>query len=248
MINRLRWDSDFFGISVGSACWVMGDVMAAERFMSEISKNGFDLIYAKVPLEAYDVIETLIRSGRAATIDFRAKMVRDLDVQCLGSQADLNGEHEIREAVTADVHAVGQLASVCFRGKTRFYRDPGIDDGRCDEFYRTWAEKDVRTEDVLSIVAGSKGGVYGFCNAKIEGNVARIGLYGVAAGRRGEGIGRQLLEYAAKSLMEKGVDRLSAVTQLISASSVRAYERAEFLVRDVGVIIHIWAHRENMNS
>jgi ribosomal protein S18 acetylase RimI-like enzyme len=154
---------------------------------------------------------------------------------------DESGEFLIRTAEDRDAVSAGELASFCFRGLTRFYRDPRLSDRRCDDLYRIWAERDIGTEENSSLVCTLSGITAGFCTAVCTGDEnAKIGLIGVDPEFRGYGMGQSLLKNTVGMLRKKGIKHLVAVTQLASIGAVRMYEREGFQLRGTCMVVHLW--------
>jgi len=168
-------------------------------------------------------------------------MVLDLEKYSSSQSVIQSDNFILRTADNGDAASVGELASYCFRGLTRFYKDPRFSDDKCDELYRIWAERDIRGSGNYSLICTCEGSPVGFCTVDITGDgSAKIGLIGVIPDFRGFGLGQVLLNETAGILRDKSCGHLLAVTQLESAGAMRMYERAGFLLRDTSIVVHCW--------
>ncbi|MBN2585849.1 MAG: GNAT family N-acetyltransferase [Candidatus Fermentibacteraceae bacterium] len=239
MIEHLAWDSDHFGFSIGSAGEPVRSSAELGRLMDELHGCDEDLVYAFLPLSRMDLISSLLGTRGARLADVRVEM--ELDLQGSRDSGEIPGELVFRNARRTDSGEAAELASRCFRGGTRFYRDPGIDNGLCDLLYGTWAEKDILDGEDTCLVCLGEEGLIGFCTAAVsDGGEARLGLIGVSPEARGRGVGKGLLGSVAGILREKGCSKLAAVTQLYNTGAVRMYGRAGFLLRSATAVVHLW--------
>lgn len=247
MIEYLEWDSDFFGISVGSVRNRVDSESHLDSVLRELKESNLNLIYLTVPVDRADLITGILREREAILADTRVEM--SADIAKLNSRQELDEPDGflIRMAEDKDAVPAGELASYCFRGLTRFYRDPRLSDERCDELYRTWAERDIGRESNSCLICTFKERTAGFSTAVCTGDKnAKIGLIGVDTEFRGCGVGQALLKNTAGMLWEKGIEHLIAVTQLASIGAMRMYERAGFLLRETSVVLHLWKDVEGI--
>jgi dTDP-4-amino-4,6-dideoxy-D-galactose acyltransferase len=239
MIDHLEWDSGHFGISIGAVSGPVRSSDELEELIDEIHGCNEELVYAFLPLSGMDLIGSILRMKGARLADVRAEM--ELDLQGTNQFGNLPGDLAFRRARLSDAGEAAELASRCFRDGTRFYRDPGIDNGLCDQLYRTWAERDILNGEDTCLVCEGKDGMAGFCTASLsDAGEARLGLIGVSPEARGRGVGTGLLGSAARILLGNGFRKLSAVTQLDNTGAMRMYGRAGFLLRGATAVVHLW--------
>ncbi|MCK4504495.1 MAG: GNAT family N-acetyltransferase [Candidatus Aegiribacteria sp.] len=247
MIEYLEWDSDFFCISVGSVRNRITSKSDLDSMLCDMRESNLNLVYVTLPMDRPDLITRILRERGAILADTRAEMAIDLKRYHSSKAVTQSTDYILRTAENEDAASIGELASYCFRGLTRFYRDPRLNDERCDELYRTWAERDIRKRENLSLLCTTDGRLAGFCTAEITGNEdARIGLIGITPDFRGFGIGQVLLKKTAGMLGDKGCGQLVAVTQLASIGAMRMYERAGFLLREISIVVHLWQDVEGI--
>ncbi|MCD4775459.1 MAG: GNAT family N-acetyltransferase [Candidatus Aegiribacteria sp.] len=247
MIEYLEWDSDFFSISVGSVRSKVASESKLDSILCEMRESNFNLVYVTLPMYRLDLIARILRENETMAADTRAEMVIDLEKYCSPQSFVQSTDFILRIAEKDDIASIGELASYCFRGITRFYRDPRLSDERCDELYRTWVKRDIRQRGNLSLICTCEGIPAGFCTVDCTGDeYARIGLIGVAHEFRGSGQGQVMLKKVAGMLRDKGCKHLVAVTQLASVGAMRMYERAGFLLRETSIVVHLWKDVEGI--
>ena len=244
MIEFLEWDSGFFGVRTGRVAPPLDSGPALEGFVDEFRNSDFDLVYATVPLCRMELASALLKNAGAFLADIRGTLELDL-IRVPGELCDEPHGLEIRHTIENDIEEVRKIAAQCYRGLTRFYRDPSIDDARCDELYSIWAERDLLDPGRTSLVCCSGDEVLGFCTAStaISGE-AVLGLIGVSGEARGSGSGTLLLNAMAGALHSRGYLRLLAVTQLSSTAALRMYQKTGFKFRGSSFVIHMWRSEE----
>lgn len=247
MIEYLEWDSDFFCISVGSVRNKIASKSDLDSMLCDMRESNLNLVYVTLPMDRPDLITRILRERGAILADTRAEMAIDLKRYHSPKAVIQSTDFILRTAENEDAASVSDLASFCFQGFTRFYRDPRLSDEKCDRLYRIWVERDIRKKENLSVICNCKGRLAGFCTADCtEDEGARIGLIGVTPDFRGLGLGQVLLKKAAGMLRGKGCKHLVAVTQLASVGAMRMYEKAGFLLRETSIMVHLWQDVEGI--
>ena len=180
--------------------------------------------------------------GAAATAEdagFRLVDVRvELDRPSTGDETS-----RLRAAREDDATALRALARTNHR-ITRFYADPNFPDERCDDLYETWIARSLEGWADAVLVADADGGPVGYvsCHAH-ESRSGAIGLIGVAPDAQGQGLGRALVEGAVVWSRERGLERVTVVTQARNVPALRTFEACGFRTDDVGLWFHKWYDR-----
>lgn len=102
--------------------------------------------------------------------------------------------------------------------------------------YASWLESQIAAPDVIVLVAERAGWVIGYVYAEVEGPdyMALRGVAGVVhdlvvdPSRRGQGVGRLLLDAALGALTARGAPRVVLSTAAHNAAAQRLFERAGF--------------------
>lgn len=148
----------------------------------------------------------------------------------------------IRVATNADTAALRSIASES-HGGTRFYADPNFSDDRCRVFYDTWIRRSLEGWAAGVLVADVDDAPGGYVSCHLDGSTGSIGLIAVDESARGRGLGSDLSRAAVAWCAERGVDRMTVVTQGRNLPALRAFQRAGFLPSSLDLWFHRWYAR-----
>ena len=230
----LPWDSEFFGVRIGSVLprRLDGATIAAIRaFRNE---------------ERIDCLYFLADLGDAATIRLAEdEGFRMVDVRVtLERRGPAPGEERagdgvlVRPAEERDLPVLTALAREN-HVDTRFYYDGRFPRERCDALYAAWIENEVRGQADRVLVPEIDGKAAGYITCHRAGP-PRIGLLGVGPAAQGRGIGGKLIRAALAWFAGEGIERVSVVTQGRNVRAQRAYQREGFATAAVEVWYHGW--------
>ena len=235
--RRLRWDSEFFGIEIGAAA--AADPEDIHRLTTFAVSSGIRLLYVSVPCGALETAAAAIGKSGAVLTDLRAVLHREVSLQP-ADVSDLPAGYTVEVASPQTAPAAAELARSCFRGRTRFYRDPGISGERCDDLYHRWVLRDSKDDSAVVLVCKYEGGIAGFATMiPRNGNMWKIGLVGVSPEYRGRGLGTAMMSRLISHADSDGA-RMETVTQLDRHDAVRFYESLGFRLQKVEFVVHLW--------
>jgi ribosomal protein S18 acetylase RimI-like enzyme len=233
------WDSEFFGIRIAQITGERATDDQLSATVAQASQASIDCLYFLA--DASDV-ET-IRAAEGNGFEL-------MDVRLTLERSTVTGAAEperapaadgvvIRQARQEDLPVLKSLARISHRN-TRFSIDTRFAAGRADDLYALWIERSVSGElsDAVHVV-DVEGRARGYLTLSAGGAGATIGLVAVDPAHQGRGYGDWLLRSGLRWAMEKGLDRISVVTQGRNAASVRFYERAGFTT----MLVQFWYHR-----
>jgi ribosomal protein S18 acetylase RimI-like enzyme len=179
-------------------------------------------------------------AARAEQAGFRL-----VDVRVELERGAANGERaELREARADDGPSLRRIARENHR-ITRFYADPGFPDERCDDLYETWMARSLEGWADAVLVADARGGPAGYVSlhAGDSAGTGSIGLIGVAPDARERGLGRALVLGAVAWCRDRGLERVTVVTQGRNVPALRTFEACGFRTSSVGLWFHKWYDR-----
>ena len=214
-IDKLVWDSDFFGLSVGRATLGCSDISLAE-VRELLDRESLDLLYVscQVPLptelDRFHIVEQFSYSGSLLTIHPAR----------FGQNDPRISEHPLDEADESLFQRTLEAG-----WSSRFQLDRNLSRGKFEQLYRIWINRSCLREiadKVFWILDGSD--VSGFITAKVDGKVCRIGLIAVAANCQGQGLGKALMRSTAHFARDRGCSTLEVVTQAVNHAAIRLYE------------------------
>jgi GNAT superfamily N-acetyltransferase len=116
-----------------------------------------------------------------------------------------------------------ELASLFTAGYEGYYMPVSIDEAAFTFMSGAW-DYDLGG----SLVATDAGADVGLCMLAVRGADAWIGGVGVIVGRRGEGIGEQLMRAAEENARARGVERLWLEVLVQNEPAIRLYEKLRF--------------------
>ncbi len=230
LVEPLRWDSDFWGVS--AARIHVEDAHQLDSAAIACRANGVQWASLLVPAERFDLLNAAVRSGYDI-VDVRYTL--EAPVQ------DPAAAVEVQLADASDAAALADIARQAFV-TSRFFQDPRLPDRRCQDFYETWLRNSLSGElaDAV-VVARSEGRAAGFMTVRREaedGSV--IPLVAVAPTHHRRGLGRQLLEATMSWASREGCSSIRVVTQLTNTSAIALYNACGFRLVDAGVWLHRW--------
>lgn len=230
--DTLTWDSNFFGLSIARARPSRLDVDSCCAMLEWCGAQHIDCLYFLA--DSDDVAtHTVLEDAQFQRVDERVVFERDVVSDAAGILSDT------RPAYPADIPVLRAIAGTSHRD-SRFYADPHFDRRRCDELYRVWIENSCRGQADHVIVAESNGSPAGYLTLHLTGaGTGLIGLLGVDAAHRRQGVGQRLLHGGLAWLASQSVSRVSVVTQARNTASLGLYRHSGFRL----VTVALWYHR-----
>lgn len=228
-MQRLAWDSGFWGMEVGTVPQeIANDRMALETALIDGVRR-FDFIQASVPLESTDCIQT------AQSFGFYL-----VDVRCVVELTVLSEravELPISRAQPDEIAEVAELAAACHT-HTRYANDPSLDGSRVKELYRKWIFRDAAGDGWQLGILREGASLCGYATMGVDASIGTIGLIGVNPSARGRGVGLELVRYAGSWCAAHGASKMHVVTQAGSRAAMKMYQRAGYNVADLSCWLH----------
>jgi dTDP-4-amino-4,6-dideoxy-D-galactose acyltransferase len=230
LVERLDWDSEFFGFPIGRVGNDVGasDIAAATR---EADERGLRCAYLYVAAKHERLLDEAQRLGF---------MVRDVRVTLQGRVPESSPERiEVKPAGLAAFDRLATIARERFQA-TRFFADPGFDRDRCRELYVAWLRRGLQpSPDRVTLVATKSRG-FVVCRFDRPTNLGEIELIGVAKGAARQGIGSALVAGAQATFAREGLEYMRVVTQGGNIAAQRLYQHHSFHAHEMGLWLHRW--------
>jgi dTDP-4-amino-4,6-dideoxy-D-galactose acyltransferase len=233
----LPWDSEFFGVRIGSVLPHRLDAKTVAAIRAFRREERIDCLYLLADLSDAETIRRAEDEG-FRIVDLRVTLERRGAL--LKTAEPANGVR-IRPAEERDLPLLQALAREN-HVDSRFYYDGHFPRERCDALYATWIENAVRGEADRVLVPEVDGRAVGYITCHREGP-PRIGLLGVGPAAQGKGLGGRLIREALAWFAGEGIERVSVVTQGRNVRAQRAYQREGFTTAAVEVWYHGWAEK-----
>jgi dTDP-4-amino-4,6-dideoxy-D-galactose acyltransferase len=228
-LRRLDWDSEFFGLGVGS---VHGELSVEDlEGLREFAQDrGLSCVYWFADVDEAPSARLAQEAG-FRYVDTRLTFERKLDETF---------ETSAVTATQADIEAMTLLARTS-HSNTRFFFDGNFDTTRCEDLYQLWLERSferVIADTVLVVHADGKAA--GYVTVKVSGDVGQIGLIAVADFAQGRGLGKELVNGAMQFVVDAGASTMRVATQSRNLGAQRLYVSCGFKPAQVTDIYHAW--------
>ena len=228
-IERLDWDSAFFGLRIGRAC-------VATALESEALANQKDKLK-----EDYDLIYVFSGHGLRFPVA-NAKLVDEKVVFALSvnAQSETNPNIVLWRSESGITEDLLHLALVS--GKySRFRLDDAFPEGSYERLYSRWIEQSVShamaTEVFCYMIDNTPRGLVTL-DRKEEKGV--IGLVAIHEDCQNRGIGSAMMRHVVHYARQNQCDNLSVATQLNNLPACKLYEKSGFGMESVTDVWHWW--------
>lgn len=229
MVDRLQWDSDFFGLRIGRA-----DVEANKKRNMLQQEAGslrmdYDLIYI------FSEQELPFDSNSMRLVDTKTIYAKAIDTSSIMPSAI---ERYQETVPNADLYRLALVSGVY----SRFRLDDCFPAESYERMYRCWIERSVdgSMADVV-LVHRTDNQIDGVITLKIDNDIAHIGLVAVDEGVQGKGIGTMLIKSVEAYLQGNTIVRhLKVATQWANKPACYLYEKNGFVVEEKTNIYHWW--------
>lgn len=229
MIERLDWDSSFFGLEAGRVR--LTDDSKVNEVLKEFNNSQFDLIYLFSNPENIEQQKSLEETGifLADQKVLFAKQIKEAPL--------------IESSVISIDEMVPGLVDLALQSGeySRFKKDPRLTKFY-EPLYKEWILKSLQVnfDDVVYIVKDKADNIQGLVTIRKSGSSGRIGLIAVDRKFRGSGIGSQLIEQAENWCISHSLKKLEVITQMDNKPATKFYSNSGFTVRNIENIYHLW--------
>jgi spore coat polysaccharide biosynthesis predicted glycosyltransferase SpsG/GNAT superfamily N-acetyltransferase len=172
-------------------------------------------------------------------VDIRLTFEYDLVKNGLPNQPSV-GDVVMRPHRLGDVPALKKIARTAYLD-SRYYFDQRFPEERCEAFYVEWIEKSCYGYVDKVLVAELDGQPVGFITCRVKSPfVGTIELVGVDSKWRGKGLGVAVVEAALQWFADRGIERVTVVTQGRNYAAQRLYQHCGFLTESTQLWYHKW--------
>lgn len=223
-IERLAWDSDFFGYEVAKVTGFIG----SDEQLQTIQNSSFKLFYvfAQAPI--------LQLPSNYFLADEKVVFKKSLIAQRVSSvRTEIK---EVKEPSAALLNLALQSGAY-----SRFKIDPHFVHQEFERLYQQWlinsfdAAKNARV-----FVYEEETELFGFVTLGIKNGIPDIGLIAVAENTRGKGVGSALLDFVDALLLAENYKELTVTTQGKNLPAMAFYHKNNFEVLTRTYIYHVW--------
>ncbi len=226
-IEKKEWDSDFFGILVGSI--KLDQIQKLRKIdLLSLGVNRFDLVYL--------LSSTPIRTEANLFSDCK------IEFKCAIEQAPEKSDSAI---LPYDGESdFDMLLSLAWQSGaySRFKLDTNFEAGKFEQLYKEWLSKsiDKQLADEIFVFRDNNGKLIGFITVAFKDFYCEIGLLAVDLSARGMGVGKKLIAASRAYAYEKGKREIRVATQECNLEAVRFYKSCGFEFFRSTNIYHLW--------
>ena len=228
-VERLSWDSDFFGLRIGRAFVGSIEDSCALAAQKDRLKADYDLVYV------FGNQDVTFSCEGATLVD--RKMVYTLS-ECSDVSFDDNVVLWDRNKPVTD--ALLHLALVS--GKySRFKLDNQFPAGGYERLYSRWIEQSVNHSLATEVFCYMTNDVpTGLVTLDIKDDIGAIGLVAIDEHCQHRGVGTAMMRHVISYAQKQSCKKLSVVTQFDNHPACRLYEKVGFKVESMTNVWHWW--------
>ena len=238
-VQKLAWDSEFFGFGVGRLIGSIESTAALSRALEDATERGFRLVYGQCGHSDNVTHQRCLELGGRFVDAKRTYSLSLVDAQPTSTVPSVlaDGSQCCRR----------QLRSLAWQSAefSRYRVDPDMPRGSWRRMYSAWIENSLNGKLADAVLVerepeNEEGPIIGMITVNHHGECGMIGLLGVDERWRGRGIGKRLLQAAEFQCRTYGCTQLMVVTQGDNAPACQAYESSGFALAEEQHIFHFW--------
>lgn len=229
MIKHLTWDSNFFGLSVGST-------QSAIEHTEDLAN--YDLVYGFAHPDDTHLNASFLKHN-GIPIDQKITFRKELDLKL-----NFTLNENIKSTHTNSL----QLLNLAIQSGhlSRFKRDENFPERYFIKLYEIWLHKSLIREIANDVfIYKQKQEILGFVTLKKEHKSVKIGLIAVDEKGRGTGIGKALMQKVFLYAKENKCTEVLVPTQAINKIACKYYLALGFVIIERMNIYHLWPKKSS---
>lgn len=235
MIEKLKWDSDFLGFTVGK--YTLSPDEDFQKVLELAKNEAFKLVYI-----FSDTTKTDHQS--LSSIDTKVVFSKSIRSQDLDTQIPESPDTIESKEFEPGRHSYDEILNLAISSGTysRFKTDTKFANGTQENLYKAWIDNSInRSIATNTLVIERKGQIAGLITMNCTpGSSANIGLLAVHPDFRGQNIGASLIRDCEIICQKNDAQALYVSTQKNNLSALKFYEKNGFLVSSETFIYHLW--------
>lgn len=229
-VERLDWDSNFFGYEIGKISIESDDVNFDDLLSA---KDDFRLIY----VESATPIDNNEFGSCYTKITYFMEVEGDKTIGM--GKKDL-----VIEQYSGNI--TDQLLSLTYQSGvySRFRLDKNFNKNEYTKLYKKWVENSLNGEvaDIVEVIKADNSKIMGFVTIKFKNNNSEIGLIAVDNNARGLGLGSLLIDKVNELSANRGCNKIIVSTQKDNKLACKFYEKNGFNEFETKHIYHWWTN------
>lgn len=227
MIQKLSWDSNLFGFSVGKLEWFEGEEKTLKSLLAKDNQYAVVYVFAdhEILLELPPVTATDIK----VTFCKELQQVQEIAASILEYDPQ---KHKYQELLDL-VYLSGTFS--------RFKQDVRFTEEDFSKLYQEWIDKSIKSETTKVLVQEQDGNLGGFITLEeVSTESCRIGLTAVHPDYQGKSIATQLIQKCQNMAFVEGKSRIEVSTQDKNVAAKNLYAKNGFKKQKLKYIYHLW--------
>ncbi len=243
-VQRLDWDSDFFGFGVGRLIGLIESGPALGLALAHAASSNIQLTYGQCNHDDLPLHRLCLATG-GRFVDAKRTYALALDKPSPVSAMSAVTAISANIAVASGIDPVErrQLRSLAWQSAafSRFRVDPAMPANAWRRLYTAWIANSLSGKFADAVlVFRADGRSVGMITVSHGEPKGVIGLLAVDPHWRGRGIARCMLDAARRRCLAAGCEALTVVTQGDNLSACSVYESAGYRLIDEQDIFHFW--------
>ncbi|MCF8296583.1 MAG: GNAT family N-acetyltransferase [Bacteroidales bacterium] len=225
MIEKLDWDSEFFGYPVGRI--ILDESENNELALLLKEQNQYRLVYI-VSKKVLPVLENIFLTDRKVVF-----------VKSLNKDTKACSLIEFDTAI----HSYSELLDLALLSGiySRFRNDKNFRNNEFSRLYKQWIDNSISNDNTNVLIEIKKGRIAGFITVENKPEKrAQIGLIAVNEEFQGQQIGSLLVKESEYKAIENGNEFMQVTTQSLNIPAVRLYEKSNYHISSISYIYHYW--------
>jgi dTDP-4-amino-4,6-dideoxy-D-galactose acyltransferase len=226
MIEKLEWDSEFFGYSIGRI--VFDGAITADKLNILRRHKGFRLVY--------------VFSENSLPSEFSNQLV-DRKIIFQKKLSTRNG-NILTTDFDLSTNSYGELIKLAYlSGRySRFKADHNFINNEFHRLYERWIQNCLNDENLRVLVIDKGDSLAGFITVEpIDNERSKIGLISVNENFQGRGLGSALIKMSENVSLESGHSIIQVATQFDNKTAIALYEKNGFETLSSTYIYHLWS-------
>lgn len=229
-IEKLNWDSEFFGYQIGKLHLKEANYLNEGSFLEKSKPYKLVYVYSENPVTSDNI--TLKHVDSKVTFHKNLQNVNITHKQ--SSCTPYKGNDNDFETLLKLAYESGKYS--------RFRRDTNFVNNEFEKLYKRWVIDSIKKIIAMEVlVYRDNSNIAGMITVADKRNgLAAIGLLAVSPEHQGKGIGGKLIGDAEYFVKMRNYSFMQVVTQEINKDAMKVYFKNEYVISDIIHIYHYW--------
>jgi len=231
--KHLQWDTDYFGVS-SARVNLFGIV--DEKGQEDIVEfcKGYDFVTISNLDNTKENNHWIGNRTNAFLTDINVKFIKVLE-----DKPDYQDEKTYTANCLYKNAQIVDIAGKSFN-YSRFFNDSKLPEKKAKNIYIHWTECAFNNKDKYFVISEREGNVAGYILFSFIEDRSVIELIAVDEKYQGQRVGKSLINTMESFVIDKGIGKIKAGTQVNNISATRFYSKMSFEYVSCGSVYHLW--------